>query len=284
MATGDSRVADLNSLWAHLFEDAVFTVREQTLATRLVKTFVDGKGDQTRQLPEYSAVTFGAVAETEDFTNPTRFSKTSLSTLTPGEVMAQILLTYRRIETDPDDAQGDASVELGRAAAQKVDSDIFSNFSSLTGGTIGTAGGTIIWGNLFAAMSRLREASVPEPYYAVMPPYHWHQLAKAAAVGATVTNAPQFQDTIMSRWYVGSTAGMDIFVSSNVETSSTDAYTAVFNPLALAFDLRRDFTIEPEKDASRRSWEINAHMLYAHGVWRPKWGVQVIADNTAPTE
>lgn len=284
MATGTSRVTDLSSLFSNLYEDAVFAVREETIATRLVRTFTDGAGDQTRQLPEYASVTFATVAETEDFSNPTRMTKTSLATLTPGEVMAQVILTDRRIETDPDSAQADASMELGIAAADKVDSDIFGNFSSLTGGTIGTAAGTIWWGNFFAAISRLREGKVPRPWYAVLHPYHWHRLASAAATGATVTNSPQFQDSVMANWYVGSAAGVDIFVSSNAQTSSTNGYSAIFNPNAIAYDLRRDLRIEPERDASARAWEINASMLYAHGIWRPLWGVQIIGDNQAPSE
>lgn len=279
MATGYSTVSDLNSYFNNIYEDAVFTVREETLATRLVRTFRNGRGDQTRTLPEYSSVSFQTVAETEDYSNPTTFDKTALSTLTPGEVMAQIILTDRRIETDPDDARSDAASELGRGAAEHVDTDIFSNFSSLTGGTVGNLGSEMAWGYFYAAISVLRANKVPGPYYAVLHPYAWHYMAEAAAVASTVTNAPSFQDAVMRRFYLGSVAGVDLFYSPLVPTSGgTAAYSAVFNPQALAYDLRRDFRIEPERDASKRAWEFNATMLYAHGVWRPKWGVQILHD------
>lgn len=278
MTVGISQVSDLNSYFNNIYEDAVFGVREGQLATRLVRTYSNGMGDQTRTLSEYSQVSFATVAETEDFSAPTTFDKTALSTLTPGEVAAQIYLTDRRIETDPQNAQQDASRELAFAAADKIDTDIFSNFSSLTGGTVGASGSTASWGYLYAAASILRANKVPGPYVAVLHPYHWHQMAEAAAVVSTVTNAPQFQDEIMRQWYVGSAIGMDIFFSANVPTSGTDAYSAVFSRDALAFDLRRDFRLEPERDASKRAWELTASMLYAHGVWRPTWGVQFIAD------
>jgi len=282
MATGYSRVADLNSYFNNIYEDAVFAARESTLATRLVTVFTDGAGDQTRTLPQYAQVTYASVAETEDFSNPTQFSKSALATLTPGEVMAQIILTDRRIETDPDNARADATQELGVAAAQKVDTDIFGNFSSLTCGTAGASGSTMTWGYFFAAASILRGNNIPGPWYAVLHPYHWHDLGVAVAPGTTVTNSPGFQDEVLRRWYVGSVAGIDIFYSNNVPTSSTDAYSAIFNPRALAYDLRRDYRLEPERDASKRAWELNATMLYAHGVWRPTWGVQIIADITTP--
>jgi len=283
MAVGLSGVSQLASLFNNIYEDAVFVVREQNLATRLVRTYTDGRGDETRTLPAYTSVSFSSVAETEDFSAPTQFSKSALSTLTPGELMAQVLLTDRRITTDPQDARNDASRELGAAGAEKVDTDIFDNFSSLTGGTVGASGTSMIWGYLFAAQSILRAGKVPGPYVAVLHPYQYHDLAGVAAVSATVTNAPQFQDEVMTRWFVQRVAGMDIFTSANVPTSGTDAYGAVFSRDAIAFDLRQDFRLEPERDASKRAWELNATMMYAHGVWRPTWGVQILTDITTPT-
>lgn len=283
MSTGYSRVADLNSYFNNIYEDAVFALKEGTLATRLVRSFTNGAGDQTRSLTEYPTITPTTVAETEDFSNPTAWTKTLLSTLTPGEKMAQVLLTDRRIETDPQDAARDVSMELGMAFSDYVDSDLLGNFNSLTGGTVGASGSTFTWGYLFSALTTMRVNKVPRPWYAVLHPVHYHQLATSAAVGATVTNAPQFQDEVMRRFYVATVAGMDLFVSGNCETSGTDAYSAVFNPNAIALDVRRDFNIERERDASKRAWEVNATMLYAHGVWRPTWGVQLLADATTPT-
>ncbi len=278
MAVGLTGVTELNSYFNNIYEDAVFAVREGTIASRLVTVFRNGQGDQTRSLSEYPSVSFTSVAETEDFTAPTKFDKTNLSTLTPGEFAAQFIITDRRIETDPQDVAGDASTELGMAAADKVDSDILGNFSSLTGGTVGASGSTMTWGYFFAAVSILRASKVPQPYVCVLHPNQWHYMAESAAVAATVTNAPQFQDEIMRRWYLGTVAGVDIFYSANCPTSSTNVYGAVFNPRAIAFDLRRDFRIERERDASKRAWELTASMLYAEGVWRPKWGVQILTD------
>lgn len=284
MTTGVSRVTDLNSYFANIYEDAVFVAREQNIATRLVRVFTDGNGDQTRTVTTYPTITPISVAETDDFAAPTRFDKALLATLTPGEIMSQAILTDRRIETDPQNARQDASTELGAGAATKIDTDLLGNFNSLTGGTVGASGTTMIWGYLFAAMSILRAGKVPRPYYCVLHPYQWHDLAKVAAVAGTVTNAPDFQDAVMRSFWVSNVGGLDgVFVSANVETSGTDAYGAVFNPNAIAFDLRRDLRLEPERDASKRAWELNLTALYAHGVWRPLWGVQILTDITTPT-
>lgn len=284
MATGISGVTELNSYFNNIYEDTVFQLYENVLGVRLVRNFTDGNGDQTRNLTQYPTVTPATVAETEDFNRPTAFDKTLISTLTPAEKMSQVLITDRRRETDPENVRQDAATDMGMGMADQVDEDILGNFNALTGGTVGASGSTMTWDYLLAAVSIMRKNKVPRPYVAVLHPYHWHDLGSAAAVGATVTNAPSFQDEVMRQWYVGTLpGGIDLFVSGNCEESSTDAYSAVFNPNAIAFDLRRDARLEPERDASARAWELNLTMLYAHGVWRPTFGVQIIADVTTPS-
>ena len=273
-------VAELNSYFANLYEDAVFAVHEQTIATRLVRNFTNGNGDQTRTFTAYPTISPASVAETEDFAAPTAFSKSLLATLTPGEIMAQVILTDRRIETDPQNARQDASIELAAGFADKIDQDILGNFDSLTGGTVGSLGGTMLWGYLYAAISRLRAGKVPRPYYAVLHPYGWHDLATTAMVAPT--NAPD-SGRVM-RPLRPTVAGLRHLWSANVETSGgTGAYGAVFNPNAIGFDVRRGIRLEPERDASKRAWELNMSALYATGAVRPLWGVQILHDITAPT-
>ena len=108
------------------------------------------------------------------------------------------------------------------------------------------------------------------------------QAAKAAVTGASATvgrpaaqQSPQTPET--------TTAGINIFVSTNVPISGTDAYAALFSPAALVYDQRRAVRLERERDASRRAWELNLSVVYGQGTWRPKFGVQGIFDNTAPS-
>ena len=115
MTVGLSGVAELNSYFNNIYEDAVFVARDQSLATRMVRVFTDGRGDQTRSVTTYPEITPAVVAEAEDFAAPTAFDKTLLSTLTPAEYMAQVILTDRRLETDPQNARQDAGIELGMA-------------------------------------------------------------------------------------------------------------------------------------------------------------------------
>jgi len=147
----------------------VFVAREQNLMVNLVRNF-SARGWMSRKLSIYAEVTAETVGEGEDFANPTTFDKTVLATLTPGEVMAQIILTDRRIETDPDDARRDAATELGNAIATKIDTDLVTEFTNITSG-VGSAGSSLTFNMVAAALSQLRNANAPNPIYVVLHPY-----------------------------------------------------------------------------------------------------------------
>lgn len=266
-----------------IYEDAMFVARENTLATKLVTIFNDRTGAAVRSRSEYGTATMNSVGETDDLVSQA-FTPSVKNSLTPAEVAAQFFLPDLRIESDPFGVRSDAALELGMAVAEKVDRDVFGNFSSLTGGTVGAAGSTITWGHFFAMQSRLRAQKAPGPWVFVCHPHQYHYLGKAIAPGATVTNSPELQDEAARKFFVGNVGGVDIFVSSNLAIdSSADAVCAMFSKPALAYDNRRAPRLEPERDASRRGWELNESAVYAHGVWRPKYGVKGTFDATAPS-
>lgn len=269
----------VNTVWS----DALFVARDNNLMAGLVTVYNDRTGMALRKNSEYGTATINSIGETDDLTSQA-FTPTVLSTLTPAEYGAQFFLTDQRIESDIYQAQSDAANELGLAMAQNIEKNLLGKFSSLTGGTIGAAGSAMSWGYFYAMLTGLRRQNAPMPYAFVCRPEQWHQLGKAVAPGATVTNSPDIQNSVVGRFYVGSVSGVDIYTSANISVDgSDDAYCAMFNPQALALDMRRAPRLEAERDSSRRGWELNLSSVYAYGVWRPKFGVQGIFDAAAPT-
>ncbi len=112
-------------------------------------------------------------------------------------------------------------------------------------------------------------------------------LAKAASVaGASLAQAPGFTQAITTQTPVGQVAsfmGVPIYQTFQSPDSNDDFRGAVFAQDAIAIDWRRPIRIEPERKASRRGTQYNMSAVYAHGVWRPSLGVQMIFDATAPT-
>lgn len=266
-----------------VYEDAMLVVRENALATSLVTVYNDRSGTAARTRSDYGTATIQSIGETDDMTSQA-FTPVVGNSLTPAEAGAQFFVTDLRVETDPFPVRSDAAIELGMAVADKIDVDVFSNFSSLTGGTVGTSGSVITWNYFNAMLARLVAQKAPRPYVFVCHPYQWHWLSKAASVASAVrTNAPEYlMESVARNYFVANYAGVDIFVTSNVPLSGTDAYAAMFSRPALAFDNRRSPRLEPERDASRRGWELNLTTVYAHGVWKATYGIQGIFNASAP--
>jgi hypothetical protein len=287
MAGTATSVASLGTNWvSQVYADAFTVFRANNVMGNLVTTFNDRTGDEARASSTYNQITAGTVAETDDITSELEFNKTNVATLTVKELGYISFLTDRRIETDQQNAQADLSLELGNAAADKVESDLLANFSSFTGGTIGT-GGTgdpMTWGKLFAARTALKSTKVAGPYIAVLHENAWHQLAKAASVAtSTRSNAPDsLLEAVKSQWYVGTYGDISIFTTANI-AAGTAVTQAVFTPQAAAIDWRRGVRLETQRDASRRGTEFVISAKYATGVWRPKAGCKLISDASLPT-
>lgn len=272
---------DIQAFVNVVYEAAMTVARDNNLMSALVRNFA-GQGMASRRVTIYGTATMNTVAETDDLVSQA-FVPTTLTTLTPSEVAGQFFLTDQRVESDPFGVRDEAATELGMAMAQKIELDIISDFPNLTGGTVAMSGTAPTWAWFTAGLTRLRQNNAPGPYYAVISPYQWHSLGTAVTPAtAAQTNAPQFQDRVMNQWWVGQAMGVNIFLSANMAVG-TAVTAAMFSRDALALDVRRAPRLEPERDASRRGTELNLSAIYAHGVWRPQFGVQMISAGTAPT-
>jgi hypothetical protein len=247
----------------------------------LVTTFGDRMGTATRSNQQYGGATVNTIGEDDDLVGQA-FTPTAIATLVPTEKGAQYVLTDARIESDPFSVRADAARDLGEAMATKIETDLLGYLQTLSAGTIGTSGSVCTWSYFFNMLSVLRAAKAPMPYSFVCHPYTWGVLGKAVAPGATVTNSPALQNSIVGSFYQASVAGVDIYTSANIGTS-TGAYCGMFSKAAIGLDIRRAPRLEVERDASRRAWELNYTAVWAAGLWRPAFGCAGIFDASTPT-
>src|SRR3990170_6398749 len=175
MATGLSGTAQISGFFNPILEAALSVARESVIMPALVTTY-SAAGWADRKLSIYPTVAAAEVAETSDYANPTQFDKSSQATLTPIEVMSQVLITDLRIETDPDNARADASRELGMGVADKVETDLVTLFSSITTDTGSGAGTAFALANVARGIAQMRNAKARGPFYAVLHPYHWYDV------------------------------------------------------------------------------------------------------------
>lgn len=286
----ESAWTGISSLVNIIQEGAYLTAREQGVMAALVTNFT-GTGMELRKNYAYTGGTLvDPLYESVDLAAQA-FTPAILSTLTPAQVGAQYFFTDLRIASDWLPVAQDAARDLGSLIGSAVDTALCGNFSDVTGatvrnGTIGAAGTTITWGHFMAMRTKLRAAMVPEPYSFVVHPNTYHRLAAAVAPAATVTNSPWLQDEVARRWFVGNMMGVDVFVDANITVDGNDdAPCLMFNREALALDVRRALRLETQRDASRAGggYELNATMVFAHGVWRPSFAQYGLFDAAAPT-
>lgn len=277
---GESTYNAISGLVANITDIALLTASEQSVMPALVRVFGDSNSGTSRVWATYTGGTVVSLAEISDLSAQT-FTPAAAGTLSPTLFGMQYYLTDLRITSDPFGAQRDAGQDLGRVFGVKVDSDLVGNFSSLTGGTVGTAGGTLTWANVHRAAAYLRANFAPQPYACVLRPEQWYYLTSASSGVPTLMQSPEWMNSLAAQYYVSSWGGIDFFIDANI-TSGTAAVGAMFATDAMAYDLRRAFRIETQRDASRGGggWELNASMVYAEGVYRPTFGCQMIGTSS----
>jgi len=267
----------LDDLFVNIIAQARFTAEEQSLMMGLVTRYdIGADAGKTIQVPKYPAIAAASLTEGTDMSSTT--VSTSSVTIAVGEVGAQVVLTDVAAMGAGNPAEELGTV-LGNSIATKMDVDLialFDGFSSALGG----AGTEITVADLFKAAATLRAAKVTGPMAAVVHPFQAYQLKANLTNTFANPNGGDAQNTAMVNAYVGTIAGIDVYESANITVDgSDDAKGAVFAPEALAIAMKRDFQIEPQRDASLRAFELNATAVYGVGELDDSFGVEMLFDS-----
>lgn len=273
----ESTYTGISTLVANVYQNAIHAAVEGNVISPHIEVWQDSTSPAPRVFGSYSGGTFLAVAESAD-NAAQAFNASAGGTLTPAVYAQMIEMTNRRLRAEPGRAQREAGIHLGNTLAAAVDTQLAGLFSSLTGGTAGTAGGTLTWANVFRAQAYIRTQKVAGPYTVVLHPVQWYYLTSAASGVPTLMQSEAIKDSVVGTFYQASFGGMDFYVDANI-TSGTAAVGAMFARDAMVLDIRQPFKIEPQyfaKISGNGGWELNASMEYAYGVYQPTHGAQLI--------
>lgn len=279
-----NRYADISAWVQTMYDDVMAVARDNVVMAGLVRGFNDVNTLAPRTNNRYAGtITLTQVDDTDDLASQA-YNPSTYKTITPAEYAGQVFVTDTRLRNDPFNVQEETRQEFGLTQAAHIERNLISNFSSLTGGTAGGAGTAPKWSTWYVALALARKTNRAGDWACVMHPDAWFHLGTAAAVagGISQTNAPEFQNSAMRQFYMGNVQGVDIYTSTYCNSGAGAIYGALFQRDAIALDSRVPFTIEPERDASRRGWELNASLTYGHGVWRPEYGIALLGDVTLP--
>jgi hypothetical protein len=273
----ESTYTGISTLIANVYQNAMHAAFEGNVISPHINVWQDSDSPAPRIFGSYSGGTFLAVAESAD-NAAQAFNATSAGTLTPSVYAQMIELTNRRLRAEPGRAQREAGVHLGNTLASAVDTHLAGLFSTLTGGTVGTAGSTLTWANVFRAQAYMRTNKLGGPYTVVLHPVQWYYLTSVTSGVPTLMQSEAIKDSVVGTFYQASFGGMDFYVDANI-SSGTAAVGAMFVRDAMVLDVRQPLKLEPQYDAKisgNGGWELNASMEYAYGLYRPTYGAQLI--------
>jgi hypothetical protein len=275
----EATYAAFAAMLPNIYNGAILTARQQSVIVKFVDVLGSGAGYgglAPRVLGTYSGGTVQTLAETTDLTAQA-WAATPGGTVTPTIKGAMYFINDTLVDSDPNGAARDAAIDLGNMIAQKVDVDFAALFSSFTGGTVGTAGGTLTWQNIYRAAAYLRSNLAPAPYACILRPEQWYYLTSASSGVPTLLQSQNFMNDLYQGIYVGSVGGIDFGIDANV-TSGTAAVGGMFSRQAIGYDERRGFRIETQRDASRGGggFELDATIIYGMAIERATFGVQLL--------
>jgi len=266
----------LDDLFVNIIAQARFTAEEQSLMRNLVTVYnIEAQAGTTVQVPKYPSISAADLTEGTDMTD-TAVSTSSVS-IAVGEVGAMVTLTDLASygAGNPADELGTV---LGNAIATKMDKDLIALFDGFST-SLGATTTELTAAYLFQAAATLRANKAVGRLVGVFHPYQTYALKANLTNTFANPNGGDLQNEAMRNGYVGTIAGIDIFESSNVTVDgSGDAKGAIFAPEALAMVMKKDFAIEPQRDASLRGWELNATATYGVGELDDSYGVEMYFD------
>ena len=266
----------LDDLFVNIVAEARMAAEETSIMRNLVTMYNIGSvAGTTIQVPKYAAVSAASLTEGTDMTSTT--VSTSSVSIAVGEVGVQAFLTDMATM-----GAGNPAAEigqlLGNAIARKIDEDLIALFDGFST-SLGATTQELTVADVFKAAATLRNNKVNGRLVAVLNPLQAYALKANLTNTFANPNGGDLQNEAMRNGFVGSIAGVDIYESAHVAIDgSGDAKGAIFAPEALALAMKRDFVVEPQRDASNRGWELNATAVYGVGELDDTYGVEMYFD------
>lgn len=278
----ETTATTLGALFSDVQQAALFTMQERGFMRPLVRNFnLVGQPGKQAKVGIYPTLATSALVSGEGTDATNNAITATEKTFDADEVAALVTLTDTARDSADDDTAASIGRILGETLAKKVDEDIAALFSGFSN-TIGlTTQAELTADTIFQAVATLRGNSVMGPYVGIFHPSQMYNLKKQLA-NAGNANVPSLSDVgnaALAEGFVGRIAGVDLYESAVVTGDSAGNFVGtVMHSDAIAYALKKDITLETQRDASLRATEIVASMTYAVGELQDLHGVAIYSD------
>jgi hypothetical protein len=246
----------------------------------------------TLHVPKLSEVDVFALTEGVDMVQQQTITD-SETQITPSEIGSQVLVTRDLVETASEDVRARFGTVMGRGHGKQRERDIMALFAGFDV-DLGAAGNAFDHDDIGRGVSNI-EGEVSEPNdeakTAFIHPHHAFDIAQDltedpnSASETSVGNIPAGMSQDLYRdHFVGRLHGAAVVKTSLMSVdANTDAVAAVAVARALIVVDFRGFAIDPQWDASARSWELNATEKIGQSEYQGTWGLAITADASPQT-
>ena len=246
-----------NELYAALVAAAQFAAYEQSVARQLVTTFdMPANSGKVVQVPVWSSISAENI--TDESAATAKDTNTTSATIT----MTEHVVYHKVTDMLRDSAYNNVLTQLGdqsgRAIAESMDTEAFTEFANLGGTTTAIALASFGKDDIMDRVADLRANKITGPFYAVLHPKAANQIKKSLTATDSYTASGAVADNILTNYFVGQLAGCQIIESALVPyVAETGVATcAVFSPSALGHAMRGGITVEEQRQAKDRATDL----------------------------
>jgi N4-gp56 family major capsid protein len=277
-----STTTTLNDLLPQIVAEALFVASERSIMRGLVKNYTIGaQQGKTITVPIYPLQTAAGLTE-GTAASPADVSTDGV-TLTVAEVGLATQITDLARVSSASNIVSDIGRLFGEAIARKMDLDLTALFDSFSTNVVGSDSTALTAATIFQAVAKLKSAGVPSTDIAcVLHPAVAYDLKSAITNVFANPNAGDLQNEAMRQGYIGQLAGIPVFETSNIANTGTtgDYKCGVFHRDAIGLAMMQDIKIETQRQSLLRGDDIIATAVYAKGIIREQYGVEVVADSS----
>jgi len=218
-----------DEFYANLVVASEMAAYENSIARQLVSVYdVPLNAGKTVQVPIWGSVSASIITDEADAT-------LSQTTSTSANIDLTEHVVYRQITNMlQDSAYGNVMADLGEASgmaiAESLDTQVFSKFANFSS-DLGSTSTELTVDMLLRAGATLRARKLTGPFVAVVHPQCAYNLKKQLTYSAQ-TNIPTLSgvgEGVLSSFYIGGVAGIQVLESSLVAADSTGGATAFVN-------------------------------------------------------
>ena len=276
-----ANTSSINSeLFANLVTAAQFAAYENSVARQMVTVFdAPVNAGKVLQVPVWSGISAELI--TDESAATAKDTNTTSASITLGEHVVYHQVTDMLRDSSYSDVFTQIGDQSGRAIAESMDTQVFNLFTSFSTEVGPGAGAEVTVDTLLKAAATLRSGKLTGPFFAVLHPRQAYNVKKqlANAGASTIPSLSAVGDSVLSGFYLGTVAGIQIYESGLITVDgSDDAIGAVFARTAIGHAMRGSVEMNELYLPKERATDVVLKAVAGAAILQNSHGVKITGD------